>query len=143
VTDVFVCVVTVTCGAPSGNRANESDAEATPTFDVAKLAPSPIDMIVAVNVSPVVKPVNVKVPDVFPVIGVVEFAVVSWNVIVLEIALGLGVNVTLIDVGDTWESVGAAGWASCVSASVSGADTVPTGEFENVVPLPIEVMVAS
>jgi hypothetical protein len=77
VTDVLVLVDTETCGARRGNRANERGADAGPTIDVAKLAPSPIDVIVAVNVSPVVRPEKVNVPDVLPVIGVVEFAVVS------------------------------------------------------------------
>jgi hypothetical protein len=77
------------------------------------------------------------------VIGVVEFAVMSWNVIVLEAALGSGVKVTLMDDGDTWESVGAAGGASSASVSVSGDDTVPTGDEPKVEPLPIDVMVAS
>jgi hypothetical protein len=142
VTDAFVCVVTTICGVPSGNRANLSGGDAAPTVDVAKLTPSPIDVIVAVNVSPVVKPENVNVPDVFPVIGVVEFAVVSWNVIVLETAFGSGVNVTLIDDGDTWESVGAGGLANGERTSVRGAEAVPTGEFEYVVPSPIDVIVA-
>jgi hypothetical protein len=99
-------------------------------------------VIVAVNVSPVVRPVKVNVPDVLPVIGVVEFAVVSWNVIVLETAFGLGENVTVIDDGDTWESVGATGVGNWGAASVRGADAVPTGEFENVVPSPIDVIAA-
>jgi hypothetical protein len=101
VTLVFVCVVTETCGAPRGNRANESGADVAPTFDVKKLVPSPIDVMVAVKVSLVTRPVKVNVPEVLPVIGVVTFAVVSWNVIVLEAALGLGVNVTLMDDGET------------------------------------------
>jgi hypothetical protein len=50
-----------------------------------------MEVIVAVNVSPVVKPVNVNVPEELPVIGVVVFAVVSWSVIVLETAFGFGV----------------------------------------------------
>jgi hypothetical protein len=143
VTEVFVFVVTETCGAASGNRASESGADATPTIDVAKFAPSPIDVIVAVNVSPVVNPVKVKVPDVMPVIGVVEFAVVSTKVIVLDTALGSGVNVTLMDDGDTWASVGATGWASCGRVRVNGADTVPIGDVAKFVPSPTDVMVAS
>ena len=77
VTDVFVVDVEAICGVPSGDRAKLSGADVAPTGDVAKLTPSPMDVIVAVKVSPVVKPVNVNVPDVFPVIGVVEFTVVS------------------------------------------------------------------
>jgi hypothetical protein len=143
VTVVFVCVVTETCGVPRGSRANESGADAAPTFDVRKWMPSPIDVMVAVKVSLVVKPVKVNVPKVLPVIVVVEFAVVSWNVIVLETALGFGVNVTLMDDGETGESVGAAGGANCGVVRVSEADVVPTGELEKVVPLPTEVTVAS
>jgi hypothetical protein len=99
--------------------------------------------MVAVNVSPVVNPENVNVPDVLAVMGVVELAVTSWNVIVLETALGFGVNVILTDVGVTWERVGAAGWANCGKLSVSGLDTVPIGEEAKFTPSPIDVMDAS
>jgi hypothetical protein len=75
--------------------------------------------------------------------GVVEFAVVSWNVIVLETAFGSGVNVTVIDEGVTWESVGAAGLANDGRLSVSGVDAVPTGDVAKFEPLPIDVIVAS
>jgi hypothetical protein len=141
-TEVFVFVDTEICGAESGSKANDSGADASPTTDVAKLAPSPIDVIVAVNVSPVVKPVKVKVPEVLPVIGVVEFAVVSWNVMVLETALGSGVNVTVMDDGVAWASVGAAGWANCESTSVSGADKDPTDDVTKFVPSPMDVTAA-
>jgi hypothetical protein len=142
VTEVLVVDVNETWGAPRGKRASESGADVVPTIDVAKLVPSPTDVMVAVNVSPVVSPENVKVPVVFPVIGVVEFAVTSWNVMVLERALGSGVKVTLIEVGVTWASVGAAGWASCGSVSVRGAETVPTDDDPKFVPSPIDVIVA-
>jgi hypothetical protein len=47
VTDAFVCVVTTICGVPSGNKAKLRGADAVPTGDVAKVEPSPIDVIVA------------------------------------------------------------------------------------------------
>jgi hypothetical protein len=110
---------------------------------VAKFEPSPIDVIVASYVSPGVSPVKFAVPDVFPVIGVVELAVVLFKVIVLETAFGSGVKVTVIDVGVTWESVGAAGLANGERTSVRGADTVPTGDVAKFEPSPIDVIVAS
>jgi len=67
------------------------EADAAPTGEFENVVPLPMEVIVAVNVSPVVKPVNVNVPEVLPVIGVVVFAVVSWSVIVLETAFGFGV----------------------------------------------------
>ena len=93
--------------------------------------------------SEVVKPLKVNVPEVFPVMGVVEFAVTSCKMMVLDTALGSGVYVTLTDDGVTWESVGAAGWASCGSVNVSGADTVPCGDEAKFTPSPMEVIVAS
>jgi hypothetical protein len=39
--------------------------------------------------------------------------------------------------------VGAAGLANCGIVRVSEVDVVPTGELEKVVPLPMEVIVAS
>jgi hypothetical protein len=77
VTLVFVCAVTETCGAVRGRSAKENGADVTPTTDVAKFVPSPTDVMVAVNESPVVRPEKVKDPDVFPIIGVVELAVTS------------------------------------------------------------------
>jgi len=142
VTDVLVFVDTDICGADSGSKANESGADTVPTIDVAKFVPSPIDVIVAVNVWLVVKPENVNVPDVLPVIGVVEFTVVSFKVMVLDTALGSGVNVTVMDDGEVWASVGAAGWANCGSTRVIGADAVPTGDVAKFVPSPTDVMVA-
>jgi hypothetical protein len=51
-------------------------------------------------VSPGVRPEKRAEPDVLPAMGVVEFVVVLVSVMVLETALGLGVNVTVIDVVD-------------------------------------------
>jgi hypothetical protein len=61
---------------------------------------------------------------------------------VLETAFGSGVYVTVMDDGDAWASVGAAGVANCGSTSVSGADTVPTGDVAKLVPSPMEVIAA-
>jgi hypothetical protein len=81
-------------------------------------------------------------PDVLPVVVLDVLVVVLLSVIVLETAFGSGVNVTVIEVGVVWLSVGAAGLANSGTVSVRGADAVPMGEFENVVPSPIDVMVA-
>ena len=129
-------------GWANGGRASVRGADVAPTGDVAKLTPSPIDVIVAVNVSPGVSPVKFAVPVVLPVEDVDVDVVVLCNVMVLETAFGLGVNVTVIDVGDTGESVGAGGVASWGTVRVSGADTAPTGDVEKCVPSPIDVIVA-
>jgi hypothetical protein len=83
------------------------------------------------------------VPEVLPVLVTDVDAVVLFNVMVLDVACGFGVKLTVIDVVVVWLNVGAAGLANWVSANVTDADAVPTGEFENVVPSPMDVMVAS
>ncbi len=78
-----------------------------------------------------------------PVLCVDVDVVVLVSVMVLETAFALGVNVTVIAVGVVWLSVGAAGLANCGTVRVNVADVLPTGEFEKLVPSPIEVIVAS
>jgi hypothetical protein len=74
-------------------------ADTVPSGDVAKFVPSPIDVIVALYVSPGVRPVKWAVPDVLPVLDVGVDVVELVSVMVLETAFALGVNVTVIDVG--------------------------------------------
>jgi hypothetical protein len=62
---------------------------------------------------------------------------------VLETALGSGVNVTLIDDGVTWDSTGAAGWANRGRMSVSAVDRLLAGDVAKLTPSPIDVTVAS
>ena len=77
-----------------------------------------------------------------PVFDVGVDVVVLVSVMVLDVAFAFGVNVAVIDVGVVWLNVGAAGFANCGTVSVSGAEVLPVGEFENVVPSPIDVIVA-
>jgi hypothetical protein len=81
-------------------------------------------------------------PVVFPVVVLDVAVVVLVSVMLLEVAFALGVKVTVIDVGVVWLSVGAAGLANCGTVSVRDVDDVPVGEVENVVPSPIDVIVA-
>jgi hypothetical protein len=123
-------------------RLSVRGADTVPTGEVAKFTPSPIDVIVASNVSPGVSPVKSAVPLVLPVSDVDVDAVVSFNVMVLETAFGSGAKVTVIDVGVAWLSVGAAGVANWGTARVTGDDIGPSDESAKVIPSPIEVTVA-
>jgi hypothetical protein len=71
-----------------------------------------MDVIVASYVLPVVKPPKTFVPEVLPgsVVGVL--VVRSFNVMVLDVACGSGVNVTVIEVEVVWLILGAAGVAN-------------------------------
>lgn len=115
-------------GVANVGRTSVRGADTAPTGDVAKLTSSPIDVTVAVNVSPWVSPVNSAVPLVLPVSDVDVDDVVSSNVMVLETAFGSGVNVAVIDVGVVWLSVGAAGVASWGTVRVTGVDIGPSDE---------------
>jgi hypothetical protein len=119
-----------------------SGADVAPTGDVAKLTPSPIEVTVAVYVSPAVSPVKGAVPLVLPVSDVDADVVVLFKVMVLETAFGSGVNVTVIDVVVVWLNDGAAGAGNWGGVRVTGDDIGPSIESAKMIPSPIEVTVA-
>jgi hypothetical protein len=99
-----------------------SGADTLPNGEFENVVPSPIDVIVALYESLGVRPEKSAVPAVFEVCDVDVDVVVLFNVIVLDVACGFGVKVTVMDVVVVWLKVGAAGLASGVSASVTDGD---------------------
>jgi hypothetical protein len=98
------------------------DADDVPVGEVENVVPSPIDVIVALYVSLGVSPVKRAVPDVLPLFDVGVDVVVFVSVMVLDVACGFGVKVTVMDVVVVWLKVGAAGLGNGVSASVTDED---------------------
>jgi hypothetical protein len=130
-------------GLASCGTVSVRGVDALPTGEFENVVPFPIDVIVALYVSPGVRPVKWAVPDVLPVLVVDVDVVALFNVMVLDVACGFGVKVTVIDVVVVWLNEGAAGLASCVSTSVTDGEAELVEEERKFVPSPMEVMVAS
>jgi hypothetical protein len=119
------------------------DADDVPVGEVENVVPSPIDVIVALYVSLGVSPVKRAVPDVLPLFDVGVDVVVFVSVMVLDVACGFGVKVTVMDVVVVWLKVGAAGLGNGVSASVTEEDGALGVDVRKFVLSPTEVTVAS